>query len=456
MSSVDRRTFIKSAGVAAVAGAAGGIAQQPASVVAAEATASPQQPQHRAAPANGRYDFDTPYDRRGSNCSRWCTPARRYPGGEFKYGMGVATMDFECAPCITEALTERVKHHNWGYLSSTDSLKEAITGWVRERHSQDLDASMVTLSDGIYPGIIAALRAFVPAHGKVLLNSPVYTGFYSMARDAHVRTVDSPLQLRRGRYEIDWEDLEAKLTPEVRAMIVCNPQNPTGNVWTEEELTRLGRLCLERGVVVLSDEIHCDFIRPGQRYVPFSNLRDKAVVNNSLTFNSISKTFNLAGMKNAYYYSRNPVLLERVNRFHRAELSTLGVVANEAAYKEGGDWFDQANAYIDANHDFVERYIKGNIPSLGYTRNEGTFMTFLDFSRVQQALDAGKRAAAEGMDSGGDWFQDWLVRESGVYLNVGEDYGSGGAGFMRLNVASSRLVLQEALDSMAAAVNREV
>ncbi|MGI9252058.1 MAG: MalY/PatB family protein [Pseudohongiellaceae bacterium] len=443
-SGVDRRTFIKGAGAAALAGAA----------AIGSGSADAAEPASHTTPPGGKYDFDTPYNRMGSNCARWCTPASRYPGGEFRYGLGVATMDFECAPCITEALSERVGHHSWGYMSTTDSLRDSIVQWVGQRHGQDIDPEIITLSDGIYPGMIAAMRAFIPAHSKVLLNTPVYTGFYSMARAAHVQTVDSPLVRRNGRYEIDWEDLEAKMTPDVRAMIVCNPQNPTGNVWTEDELLRIGRLCLEHNIVVLSDEIHCDFVRPGHRYVPFSSLPDEAVVNNSLTFNSISKTFNLAGMKNAYYYSRSPVLLARVNQFHRAELSTLGVVANEAAYNEGADWFDQANTYIDGNHSFMENYVRNNMPMVEYTRNEGTFMNFLDFSRVMEAVDAEGRAKAEGKDTAEEYFQDWLVHESGAYLNAGSSYGTGGAGNMRVNVASSRRMLREALESMATAIGK--
>jgi cystathionine beta-lyase len=366
--------------------------------------------------------------------------------------MGVASMDFECAPCITEALAERVKHHNWGYLSTTEPLRDGIVKWNGERHGVDLDPASITLSDGVYPGIIAALRSFVPIGNKVLMISPVYSGFYSMARAARVETVDSPMIHKNGRYEIDWEDLESKMTADVRAMLVCNPQNPTGNVWTREELLRIGRLCLEHKIVVLSDEIHSDVIRAGHKYVPFGSLADEAVVNNSLSFNAISKTFNLAAMKNAYFYSKNPTLLAQVNQFHRAELSTLGVVANTAAYQDGGEWFDQANAYMDENHNLVENYIKEHMPNVGYTRNEGTFMTFLNFSKVLEAVGAEEMAKAHGKNTAEAYFQDWMVEKSGIYLNPGTIYGTGGEGHMRMNIASSRHVLQEVLDAMAAAV----
>jgi len=223
---LNRRSFMKGAGMTALAGAAGTVA----TVASAQESASIAIPRL----SNGKYDFDTPYNRVGFNCARWDSPPKRYPEGTFKYGMGVASMDFECAPCITEALHERVSHHSWGYMSSTDGLRDGILRWNGERHGVDLSSDMVTISDGVYPGMIAAMRSFVPRGSKVLLSTPAYSGFYSMARAANIEIVDSPMLYKNGRYEINWEDLEAKMTSDIRAMIVCNPQNPTGNVWTEE------------------------------------------------------------------------------------------------------------------------------------------------------------------------------------------------------------------------------
>jgi len=197
-------------------------------------------------------------------------------------------------------------------------------------------------------------------------------------------------------------------------------------------------------------------IRAGQKMVPFASLPDRDVVNNSITSTAISKTFNLAGMKCAHYYSKNPTLLSRVNQFHRAEISTLGVAATEAAYKYGREWFDQANAYMDNTHTMIENFIKQKMPAVGYTRNEGTYMTFLDFSRVMAAIDAKEQAMAHNMRSPEHYFQDWMVHQSGVYLNPGADYGAGGEGHMRMNIASSQLVISDVLEAMAATVNKVV
>lgn len=440
---LDRRSFMRNAGLTALAGATGGF----------QVSAGAAEPGGTAPLAGGRIDLDTPYPRSGTNCSRWDSPAARY-GEKFKYGMGIASMDFEAPACITEALAERCQHHSWGYIASTDSLRDAILQWTGQRHGIDIDPSTVVISHGVYPGLIAGLRSFVPAGTKTLMLTPIYSGFYSMCRHTHVPTVDSPMQFRDGRWEIDWDDLESKMRPDVGAMIVCNPQNPTGNVWTEEELLRIGRLCLEHGIVVLADEIHSDFVRAGHRYVPFASLPDRAVVNNSISFNAVSKTFNLAGMKSAYFHTPNPVLRGRIQQNHRSDLTILGMVANEAGYREGAAWFDQVLPYIDRNHAFVEEYVNKHLPLVQYKRAEGTFLTFMDFSRVMQAIDAESQAREKGYETAERFFQDWLVDNTGVVLNPGTDYGAGGEGHMRMNIASARVVVEGALEAMATAFNK--
>lgn len=438
---LNRRAFLKNASMTALAGAVGS-----GGTVAAAAAAT-------ATTTNGKFDFDTVYNRVNSNCSRWDSPPRLFPAGQFKFGMGVATMDLETAPCITEALTERVKHHNWGYMSSTKSYVDEIVKWNGTRHGLDIDPDSIVLSAGVYPGIIAALRTFAQPASKVLLTTPTYDGFYTHI--SHTRTVanESPMIRRNGRYEIDWADLESRMTSDTEVMIICNPKNPTGNVWSEDDLLRIGRLCLDHQIIVLSDEIHSDIVRDGHHYVPFASLPDKDVVRNSVTFNAISKTFNLAGMKSAYFYSTNPVFIDRIKGNHRGDLSTLGVVANEAGYREGAPWVDQMQTYIDGNHTFVKDYVEKHIPSVGYNDAQGTFLTWMDFSKVLEAIDAREMAAARDMTAE-YYLQAWLVEHSGVYLNPGSNYGKGGAGYMRMNLGSSRLVVKDALDSMAAALRR--
>jgi cystathionine beta-lyase len=274
-----------------------------------------------------------------------------------------------------------------------------------------------------------------------------------MTRHTYTNAVDSEMVLHDGRYEIDWDDLEAKLEdPQTQSMIVCNPQNPTGNVWTEAELLKLGQMCLENDVIVLSDEIHSDFIRPGHKFVPFAGLPDKEIVANSISFNSGSKTFNMAGMKNAYWHTTNADTLAQVQHFHFPTVSTLGCVASEAAYRDGAEWLDPLLAYLDDNHKFIEDYVAKNMPTVSMNRAEGTYLTWLDFSQTMAAVGAAEKAAAEDKTTEA-YFQDWMVMNSGVYLNPGSNYGKGGPGRMRFNVGSSRKVVKAALDLVAGAVN---
>jgi cystathionine beta-lyase len=223
-------------------------------------------------------------------------------------------------------------------------------------------------------------------------------------------------------------------------------------VWRADELERMGQIALDNNVIVLADEIHADIVRRGHRYTPFAGLKNKAVVDNSVSFAAISKTFNMAGLKNAYYYSSNPMLLGRVNQQHWPDINTLGVVATEAAYKYGGEWFDQANAYMDDTHQFIEDYVAAHLPNLGYTRNEGTYMTFLDFSKVIASLGGEDLMAEYQRSTPEEGFQDWLVYNTGIYLNPGSMYGTGGDGHMRLNIASSRVVMKEVFDALKAAI----
>ncbi|MEE4360618.1 MAG: aminotransferase class I/II-fold pyridoxal phosphate-dependent enzyme [Pseudomonadales bacterium] len=438
---MDRRGFLRTAGMAALAGTAGGGSM----LASPSAVAASMQ-------RNGKFDFDEIYDRVGSNCVKWDNQIARFGEEHFRIGMGIADMDFRAAPAITKALEKRIQHENWGYLGNQDGLKEAIAMWSSERHGVEVDPSTLQIAAGVHPGLIAALHAFSPPGSKVLMMTPTYNGFYGDLRWSRTLANESPLwKDREGVYHIDWDDLEARMTPDTHAMLLCNPQNPTGNVWSREDLHRIGELCLKHEVVVLADEIHCDFIMDGQTLTPFASLDDKAIVDNSLTFKAISKTFSLAGMKNAYWFSTNPVLTERVKWFHRADINTLGVVANEAAYREGGPWFDQLLGYINANHDFAEAFILERIPKMKYKKAQGTYLAWVDVREVQEALGAEEMAAREGYESADHWFENWLVMSSGVQLNPGINYGPNGAGHMRMNIGSPRPIIEDALKRIEAA-----
>ena len=448
-SAINRRLFLKSAGMTALASAAT-TGTSLASGTGSEAVS--------LAPPDGVFDFDTPYDRVGTDCIKWDSQIEKYGRENVVVGMGIADMDFEAAPCITEALEQRCKHRNWGYMKRPTEYVDAIVKWNKKRYGVDVEPDSVVLASGVHPGLIAALKTFSPPGSKVLLTTPTYNGFYFDLHWSNTVRADSPMILEDGVYSINFADLERRIDNDTHALILCNPQNPTGNCWSKEDLMRLGELCLERRVVLLSDEIHCDFVMKGQTFTPFASLPDKDVVNNSMTFKASSKTFSLAAMKSAWFYSTNEEYLDRVKKNHRADLNTLGVVANQAALTHGEPWLDQLVSYIDGNHDYVEKYIGDKMPMVSYKKAQGTYLAWLDVSDVAERIGAKATAEKESTSdkpvTTEQVVERWFVDHAKVQLNAGASYGTGGAGHMRMNLGTSRQLIQVALENMAEALDK--
>jgi cystathionine beta-lyase len=448
---VNRRGFLKSAGLTALAGAAVGTGTP---LAAAAATVA-------AEPPDGRYDFDTVYSRIGTNCTKWDRQINLYGKDNIEVGMGIADMDFRAAPSITKALAERMQHENWGYLDTMQPFIESVVKWNKRRYGIDVNPSTVVMAAGVHPGIIATLKAFCPAGSKVLLQTPTYNGFYGDLREARVVPDESPLKVVNGRYTMDFEDLERRIKHDTHALILCNPQNPTGNCWSREDLTTLGEICLKRRVVVLADEIHCDFVTKGQKYTPFTSLANKDIVNNSVTFKAASKSFSLAAMKCAWFYSDNADYLARVRAQHRADISTLGLIASQAAYEGGEDWLNQVNEYIEGNHDFVAKFVSANIPAIKCVKPQGTYLAWLDMTDLAERIGTKKMAAEANAKTPSappvtpeTMMERWLVRNAKVHLNQGASYGRGGENHMRMNIATSRKLVELALTNIAAATRK--
>jgi len=446
---LSRRAFLRNAGMTAVAGAVG--------TSTSRATPSASTSFERA--ADTVFDFDTPYSRIGTDCIKWDEQIAKFGKENVAVGMGIADMDFKAAPCIGKALAERCEHENWGYLQTPKSYIESIVAWNKRRYGLEIDPDTVVLSSGVHPALIAAIQTFSPPGSKVLLTTPSYNGFYSDLTFCRVEREDSPMKRVDGRYSIDFEDLERRISHDTNTLILCNPQNPTGNFWSAEDLTRLGELCLERRVILLSDEIHCDFVMKGQKYTPFASLPNKKIVDNSLTFKAASKTFSLAAMKSAWFFSTNPDLLARVKVNHRADINTLGVVANRAALTEGDSWLDQLLPYIDGNHEFVEAYVREKMPLVKYTKAQGTYLAWLDVSQVVDKIGAKEKAAEASKTSPKPVtpemiVQKWLAENAKVVMTPGAEYGTGGEGHMRMNLGTSRKLIELALNNMASALNK--
>lgn len=409
----------------------------------------------------GKYDFDTPYNRVGTDCVKWDRQIKIYGKENIAVGMGIADMDFRCAPAITKALADRIKHENWGYLDLPKSYTDGIVSWNKRRYGIDINPDLLLPTDGVHPGIISVLKTYSPPGSKVLMLTPTYDGFYGDIAYAGLKPEECLLKLSNGRYSIDFEDFERRISNETNTMILCNPQNPTGNCWSREDLTRIGEICTRRRVIVLADEIHCDFVTKGNKYTPYNTLANKEIVRNSITFKAASKSFGLSAMKSAWMFSENAELLGKVKANHRPDLNTLGIVANQAAYAEGADWLDQLVPYIDANHDFVESFIRTNIPLIKWVKAQATYLAWLDVTGVVDKIGAKEQAAAANKDRNSMRpvtpemiVERYFVTHAKVQMTPGSNYGLGGANHMRMNIATSRKTLELALTNLATALKK--
>jgi cystathionine beta-lyase len=456
---LNRRAFLRNAGLTALAGAAAGAAPP---LTAAESAAGSQ------APTNGKFDFDTVYNRFGTDSTKFDQQIRNYGKGSVEVGMGIADIDFKAAPSITKAINDRVKHENWGYLDMgvwTPKVTEAVAAWNKRRYGVTIDPATMQIAAGVHPALIAALKAFSPPGSKVLLNTPTYNGFYSDLRESQTIAEESPMKFVDGKFEMDFDDFERRISIDTHSYILCNPQNPTGNCWSAADLLRIGEICLKHRVVVLADEIHCDWVGKGQKYTPFASLANKAVVDNSLTFKAASKSFGLAAHKIAWFYSTNPSLMARVDPHHRADLNTLGLVANLGAITEGEEWLRQANEYVDGNHELVVNFVNDKIaPMIKVHRAEGTYLTWLDVSGIAEKINSKKLAADYNRTKPANMpslnpeqmVERYFVKTAKVHLNQGASYGKGGENHMRMNIGTSRKLVEIALNNLAAACRNPV
>ena len=448
---LNRRAFLRNAGLTALAGAAAGSSNP---LMAAAAGSAFQ------APTNGKYDFDTTFNRFGSHSTKFDQQIRVYGKGSVEVGMGIADIDFKAAPCITDALNARMKHENWGYLDmgeATPMMTEAVAAWNKKHYGIDIDPNTIVLANGVHPGLIAALITFSPKGSKVLLQTPTYNGFYSDLTASQTKAEDVPLKFVNGKFAMDFDEFERRISIDTHTFLLCNPQNPTGNCWSAEDLTRIGEICLKHRVVVLADEIHCDWVGKGQKYTPFASLPNKAIVNNSLTFKAASKSFGLAAHKIGWFHSTNPDLLARVKVNHRADLNTMGMVANQAAITQGDEWLRQANEYVDGTHDMVVNYIGDKIPMIKTHRAQGTYLTWLDVTAVADKINSKQQAADYNKSKPANMpaltpeqmVERFFVKHAKVHLNQGAGYGTGGANHMRMNIGTSRKLVETALNNIA-------
>ena len=386
-----------------------------------------------------KYDFDKVVDRTGTESLKWVYP-RKVLKVEDAIPMWVADMDFEAPPAVVEAIRRRAAHGVYGYPLIPPSFWQAAIGWLKRRHGWDVRKDWMAKSPGIVPALNYAVRAFTKPGDGVIIQTPVYFPFYHAVENNGRRLVRNPLRFDGRRYTMDLGDLERKLDGGGRMLILCGPHNPVGRVWTQEELEGLGRIAVERDLLVVSDEIHADLVYSGHRHHVFAALSPE-LAERTVTCIAPSKTFNIPGLSMAVVIASNPKLLEAFkDETERAgfELGQVfGIVGFEAAYSQGDDWLDELLSYLEANVDFMEKFLEERIPAIHLVRPEGTYLALLDCRGL------GLEPAA---------LNDFFLKKARVYFSDGAMFGEEAAGFVRINFGCPRVLLVEALERVERAV----
>ena len=376
-----------------------------------------------------KYDFDKTIDRRATNSYKWDSA----PGGVLP--MWVADMDFRTAPAIIDALQKRVAHGIIGYTRVPDAYYDAVTSWFSRRHGWDIDREWIIYTSGVVPAVSAVIRALTVPGDKVIVQTPVYNCFFSSIRNNGCEIVSNPLRRTADTYEMDFDALErCAADPRAKVMLLCNPHNPAGRVWTPDELTRLGNICLRNGVTVVSDEIHCELVYQGFKYTPFASLSD-AFLHRSVTCVSPSKAFNIAGLQIANIVAFDNDLRRRIDKAINinevCDVNPFGVAATIAAYNEGEEWLNQLVDYLHGNYEAMAEFCRRELPEFPITRLEGTYLVWMDCSSLGMPSDALEHA---------------LLDDARLWLNAGTMYGAEGEGYMRWNIACPRSVMLDGLN----------
>lgn len=385
------------------------------------------------------YDFDKIISRRGTNCVKWdeFTDPDIIP-------LWVADMDFETAPSVQQALLKRMQHGCFGYTLVPESYYNATIQWFQHRHGWSIERPSFIYTSGVVPAISAIIKAVTSPGDKVLVQTPVYNCFFSSIRNNGCTLAENPLKMEGNRYEVDWQDFEAKCAdPSVKVFLLCNPHNPAGRVWTCQELVQMGNICLKHGVFVISDEIHCEFVMPGHTYTPFASISEDFAMNCAVCL-SPSKAFNIAGLQIANIIVKNEKVRKRVDKAINinevCDVNPFGVIALQAAYSaEGEEWLNQLCHYISDNYLMACQLFTEALPQCPVTTLEGTYLMWVDIRAT------GKTSRQ---------VTDHLLRKAKVYVNCGTMYGdSAGEGFIRINLATRRSLLREGIQRIISGIS---
>lgn len=382
-----------------------------------------------------KYNFDEIVDRRNSNSYKWDIKEGELP-------MWVADMDFKTAPEVIESLKERVEHGVFGYSIVPDAWYQAYQNWWSKRHHLEIEKDWLIFCTGVVPAISSMVRKLTTPAEKVLIQTPVYNIFFNSILNNGRVVLENKLRYDGKAYHIDFEDLEEKLSdPQTTLMILCNPHNPIGKIWSKEELEKIGDLCVKYNVIVISDEIHCDITKPGHNYIPFASVSNNCK-NNSISAIAASKAFNLAGLQSAAVCIPNPVIRHKVwrglNTDEVAEPNAFAIDGTIAALEKGEQWIEELREYVFANKQLVTDYIEKEIPQLSVVASDSTYLMWIDISKL--SVNSVKLA-------------EFIREKSGLYLSDGEEYGESGTFFLRMNVAAPRVMVKDGLQRLKQAIS---
>lgn len=387
-----------------------------------------------------KYNFDEIIDRKGTDALKTDALATRY-GDPDLIPLWVADMDFKSPPAIADAIIQRAKHGIFGYTGPSQEYYNSIINWIDIQHEWKIKQEWITFIPGIVKGIAFVLDCFTQRDHQIIIQPPVYHPF-RIIPTMHQRTVvNNPLLLQAGQYKMDLDGLKQTIEPASKVLILCNPHNPGGRVWTRQELTDIAEICHERKILVISDEIHSDLAFAPHKHIPFASVSDKAA-QNSITFMAPSKTFNIAGIVSSYSIIPNQELREKFNHYlESSELSEghiFAYLAAQAAYEHGNEWLAQVKDYIWKNIRFVDEYLKTNIPQIKAMIPEASFLVWLDCRELNLSQKE---------------LVSLFVNDAKLALNDGVMFGTGGEGYMRMNVGTPLANIQKALDNLKKAVN---
>jgi cystathionine beta-lyase len=388
-----------------------------------------------------KYDFDLLISREHTSCYKYDLRGK-YFGRKDVLPMWVADMDFATPPFVINALRNRLRHEVLGYSFFPDSYYSAIIDWLNRKHAWPVRKEWISFSPGVVPALNLLIMALTKPGDAVVVQPPVYFPFFSAVSNHGRILVNNPLVYSNGTYSMDFEKLSLLLSPNVSMFILCSPHNPTGNVWKKEDLFRLALLCKEKKIILLSDEIHCDLVYPGNRHIPLASLSPE-IADITVTCMAPSKTFNLAGLSTSYLIISNPELKEKydsmLDHVHVGAGNIFGTLALEAAYNQGDEWLDQLMDYLNGNLTFLIGFIAQHIPVIEVVKPESTYMVWLDCRKL-------------GM--GPARLRNFMIQEAGLGLSDGPLFGEEGEGFQRINIACPRSILEKALLRLRDAIHR--